>query len=482
MRNSITTILSGIFILFSIYVSLHAESDDRSIVQRDSLEWRIAAEEFGDSNGDMEDVLSGFDDETDKTGLSESIVQTESISFFNLSGLASLGASYNFAHEAPVANQADYRGLSRLKTKLDLELELKFSSKWRSIIQGKGFYDFAYLIKGKDDFTEETLDMYEDELELGEAFIQGSIFSFLDIKAGRQIIVWGKSDNIRVVDVLNPLDNREPGIVDIKDLRLPLTMTKIDLYIGDWNLTGIAVHEIRFNKDPVSGSDFYPLTLKIDEEIPANVIENTEYGAAINGIFSGWDLSMYYAFFYNDMPHIEGSFMLMERHHARLNMTGMSINIALGNWLLKTEGAYFHGLKFFTAPDEDKSRIDLMAGFEYSGFADMILSLEAVNKRLIDFNPIMEQLPDDARENEFQLIFMNKNDFLNDTLHLTILISVLGYSDKFDGRVRRFSVEYDVMDAFSVLAGVVFYRKGDRMLTENIGDKDRLFFEAKYSF
>ena len=66
-------------------------------------------------------------------------------------------------------------------------------------------------------------------------------------------MVWGKSDNLRVTDVLNPLDNREPGLVDIEDLRLPTTMTKLDLYLGDWNLSGMVVHEVRFNKAPALG-------------------------------------------------------------------------------------------------------------------------------------------------------------------------------------------------------------------------------------
>jgi len=174
----------------------------------------------------------------------------------------------------------------------------------------------------------------------------------LDIKLGRQIVVWGKSDNIRVTDVLNPLDMREPGLTDIEDLRLPVATSRLDYYIGDWNLTGIVIHEIRFNKSPEYGSDFYPSSTPPPyEDKPGSRCKNTEYAAAINGIFSGWDISFYWADFYNDTPHMElvsaGPPPQIEWKHARLKMFGAAFNQALGNWLLKTEAAYIDGFKFF---------------------------------------------------------------------------------------------------------------------------------------
>ncbi len=68
------------------------------------------------------------------------------------------------------------------------------------------------------------------------------------------------SDTLRVLDVLNPLDNREPGRADIEDLRRPVTMVKLDWHIGrNWRLTGIAIPEIRFDDLPALGTDFVGL-------------------------------------------------------------------------------------------------------------------------------------------------------------------------------------------------------------------------------
>ena len=440
-----------------------------------------------DKTGD--DLLDGFEDDTKEAEpeLPPELRKDEiKPSIFSLNGDVKLGASYNFAHHKPQGNETDWRGLSRLRTELNLELNAKFSSSWQARISGKGAYDFAYAIQGRDEFTDDVLDNYEKELELGETYIQGSLTKSLDVKIGRQIVVWGKSDNIRVTDVLNPLDMREPGLTDIEDLRLPAAMSRIDYYIGDWSLTGIAIHEIRFNKIPEYGSDFYPSsTPPPQEDKPDHCGKNTEYAAAINGIFSGWDISFYWADYYNDMPHMElvlaGMPPQIEWKHARLKMVGSAFNAAVGNWLLKTEAAYIDGFEFFNSSEKEYSRTDVLAGIEYSGFKDTTVSIEAVNRHINNFDDVLELAPDQAQEDEFQWVFRLTRDFLNETLTLTLLASTYGSTGQ-DGAFQRFSAEYDITDSFQINGGVMLYQSGDLAKYRNIGDNDRLFCEIKYSF
>ena len=438
-----------------------------------------------EEGGIDDEILKGFDDEPEDAGTALPEKRHKQ-SIFSLDGYCKLGASYNIAHDSPEGGETDWRGLSRLRTEMQLDLSAKFSNSWQALVSGKGMYDFAYQIKGRDEFTDDVLDNYEKEIELGGTYILGSLTDSLDIKAGRQIVVWGKSDNIRVTDVLNPLDLREPGLTDIEDLRLPVTMTRLDYYIGHWGLTGIAVHEIRFNKSPEYGSDFYPAETPLPhEDKPKSWAENTEFALAVNGIFSGWDISFYGAHIYDDMPHKElvssGPPPQTEMKHARLKMYGTAFNIAIGNWLLKTEAVYLGGMEFFNSPRRKYSRTDVLAGVEYSGLKDTTVSLEAVNRHLNNFDNILKRPPDEAQEDEFQWVVRLTRDFLNETLTLTLLASTYGTTGQ-DGAFQRFSVEYDITDAFSVNAGLVTYQSGDKAQFRNIGDNDRLFLELKYSF
>ena len=101
------------------------------------------------------------------------------------------------------------------------------------------------------------LDDYEWEADLQDSYLEGPLLESLDLKIGRQVVNWGRSDTLRVLDVLNPLDNREPGRADIEDLRCSVGMVKLDWHIGrSWRITGIAIPEMRFDDLPSFGTDF----------------------------------------------------------------------------------------------------------------------------------------------------------------------------------------------------------------------------------
>lgn len=496
----------------------------------------------------LDDILEGFEEDSQRANESNTTCTFFPPLPFSLDGYVKVGSVYNFDHDKPKNNETDWRGLSSLRTEMLLELSYKYTNSWRLFVSGKGFYDFAYEINGRDDYTDDVLEDYEKEIELREAWVLGRVTDFLDIKVGRQIVVWGRSDNVRVTDVLNPLDIREPGMTDIEDLRLPLWMTRVDAYYGKWNLTGIAIHEIRFNKTPPYGSDFYPEIFSLsdlgippsglqsfmpEENMPQHGGDNTEYAAALNGTFSGWDISFYWANFYNDLPHpdLDIDFVWMppvvprlgldfELKHSRVNMVGSAFNVTTGNWLFKSEIAYFSGLRFYNVDidadvyidipgffldveldekyDKKYYRTDALLGVEYTGFDNTTISIDAANRYITNFDnfdelneiPLIVALIGDdvdvsemlgVKENEFQWFIRLSRNFMNETLTLNFLASIYGWKGQ-DGAVERFWAEYDLTDNIKLTGGVVFYESGDMLNFRNIGKNDRMFLEIKYSF
>ena len=424
------------------------------------------------------DASQGFGDVT--------TYEPEKPSPLSWDGYVKLSSGYNFSHKKPETGETDYRGLSKLRGELQLELNMRFSQNWQGLISGKGTYDGAYQLNGKKDYTEEVLNEYEDEGELREAYVIGRLTNSLDIKAGRQIVVWGKSDTIRITDVLNPLDLREPGLTDLEDLRLPVFMTKLDYYFGNWNLSGIAIHEIRFDKQPAFGSDFYPYTTPLPpEEKLSDGGDNTEYGIALKGIFSGWDLSFFYAHIFWDTPHatlVTASLspeLLLS--HPRVHMMGSAVNVAIGNWIVKGEAAYIDGLEFFNEPDESYCRIDAMMGLEYYGFDDAVVIFEIADRRINGFDSMLKQSPDQAQKKSSQMVLHLSKTFLNETLELEGLFSFFGLDGK-DGRIQRLAAIYDISDAVEIKGGILLYQSGDLPEFAHIGDNDRVFAEIKYSF
>ena len=434
----------------------------------------------GDGGQSLEDILQGFD--APQNELDNAATATPAIKPWEWVTLLSLSSSYNYQHRKPGPGFADYRGLSRLRLKLQPELRYKFTRDWDALLSARAFYDFAYRINGRKQYTRQVLDTYESELEIREAYVRGTLHSDFDITLGRQIVVWGKADFVRVVDVLNPLDFREPGMVDIEDLRLPVFMLRGDYYFGDWDLSAIVSPEIRVGKNPAYGSDFYFGTPNLPaptEAVPADVTHQ-EFGLALSGRFQGWDLSLHYASVYDDQAYASIRQNQVILHYPRIRLFGVAGNIAWGNWIVKAEAAALDGLRF-TAIDDTFSRFDAMLGVDFSGITDTTLTVEAVNRHLLDYQPAIGAIPNATREDEAQLAFSGTTTFLREKLELRALVSLLGFSTS-DGAFYRGTVSYELMDAMTLQVGAIVYHAGDSRISQVAARNDRVFVDWRYSF
>ncbi|MBU2537479.1 MAG: DUF1302 domain-containing protein [Proteobacteria bacterium] len=423
------------------------------------------------------DPFGGFDN-IPATG-KEKTKTSENDFLSHFSGYSKLGTSVNVAHHAPEGQETDWRGLSRLRTELQLEADYRLLQ-WKLFASAKGFYDFAYSLNDRDRYTPQTLDSYEWETELREAFIQGALTEDLDVKLGRQIVVWGRSDNFRVTDILNPLDNREPGLTDIEDLRLPVTMSKMDYFRDNWQLSLLAVHEHRASKLPAFGSDFHPsATPAPPEKNPANNLKNTGLAVEVQAVFPGWDISFYQANLYTDQITIAPSSPPVQEHR-RINMTGVAMTAAQGNFLYILEGAHLRGLRFLADYSTDYARTDLLAGVEYRGFTDTTINLDLVNRHLHHFRPELSDSPEFPKRSETQAALRINRTMLHDRLTLSTLLIFMGEPGQ-DGASQRFTAAYDLADNWKLTGGVIFYQSGQGVMA-NIGDNDRVFLELRYDF
>ena len=430
---------------------------------------------------DLDDVLGGFDDEEEPAFRveRESDAATQDEAWWDLSGSVEISASVNYrSHES--ATGTDYGGLQRLRNRLNLQLDAELPRAWQTRLEAWGFYDAAYLLNGRGSYTTQVRNQYETDWDVGEAWLHGPILDDVDLKLGRQIVIWGRSETLRVLDVLNPLDNREPGRVDLEDIRRPLGMARLDAYADEWTVTAIAIPEIRFDENPVVGSDFLPLTGVPPSQLPPqrkpDSFEDWEAAAAITGTFSGWDASLHGAWFFDDQPHLRDSGRLA---HARLWMVGTGGNYTLGSWLWKGELAYLDGLEFFGA--SEKSRVDVLVGVEYYGFVDTSISLEGVNRHLIDYDSGVRNSLDIFGEDFQELSLRITRSFLNERLEVEAL-GVLFDVDRDPSVIWRLGADYELADALVVGGGILIFEEGDQPPLDTWGQNDRFFFSLKWSF
>ncbi|HEY9080409.1 DUF1302 family protein [Magnetovibrio sp.] len=430
----------------------------------------------------IDDALQGFDD--DAAPPPESTVAVQPPSPWSLSGSVSFSTAYDYTQNSPAVGESDKRGLSRMRPKATAKLKGNFPDRFavpvRVLVEGSAAHELVYTVRGRSDYNDTVKNAYEHDINLGEAYVNARLGDGWELTAGRQIIVWGTSENLRVVDVINPLDRRELGMVDIEDVRLALAMARVDYVSGPWTTTALAIPHIRFNETAPAYSAYDPSNgAQPQNDLPADELDNAELAVSVRGNFSGWDLSLHAANMYDDAGHKEAVNGVTRIRHARVNMFGATGDVALGNWLLKGEAAHTSGLQTQGEPGKDFRRTDLLLGVEYSGLPDGSVSFEVVNRRLHGWSGALSA--EGLRKDSQEYALRYSADFLHERLHVTALTTRLSPLTR-GGGFSRASVEYDLQDALSVTGGVTLYHDGTRTPFKGLGDNDRVFFEIKQSF
>lgn len=408
----------------------------------------------------IDDDMTGFDDEPIKKVSSKS-------KDYGVTGSLSQEVAYAPNQSKP------HHGLTSLKSSLFLDYEHKFDNGFKVKTNAKGYYDSVYDIRDKKDYTKDERDELQSEVELFDAYIEGSLSDKLDFKIGRQVVVWGRSDTIRVTDVLNPIDNRRPAMVDIEDLRLPVTMAKLDYFLGDFRVTPIAVLEHRFTKNPPFGGGFNPAPRSLPDDKEYNDITPA---ISIGGEFSNWDINFYASQLHSDSGYLNGN----EIKHDKVDMVGTALNLLSGSWLFKSELAYFDGLKFSSTQNQKFKRTDVLFGTEYNGIADTMVSYDISLRNINNYDNrlVHEFIP--VKERTYQHAFRISSDFLNASLKANYLISLYG-SKMDEGGFQRVWFDYDIADGIKSTLGFVDFQGGSKLF-DNIQDNDMIFGSVTYSF
>jgi len=403
----------------------------------------------------------GFDDE-----IIEVVVNNAPESKGVLYGSIDIEAHHNIGNN---------KNLSSLKTLVDVIGEYKFDNGVKVNGNLKGYHDFVY------DLENRTIpNGYENEINLNELNIELEISPNLDFKTGRQIVVWGKSDSIRITDILNPLDNRTPGLVDIKNLRLGRTMSKLDYYFDNLNLSVIALHENRFTKNSMQYSDFKPTEANKSTSKPKDSLGNTGVALSLTGAFSGYDLGLYFADTYIDKPYLVESNTIL-KYDNKSKMLGVAYNKAMGSYLLKTEIAHFDQVKYNGVSDA-KARTDALLGVEYSGITDGSISYEVAVRKIHKYSSAINIKSNGYKpEEEIQQALRFNQSYLNQALDLSAVLSLFGDHGQ-DGGSARVSLDYALDDQTSISGGVIDYIGGDNLTINAYKDNDRIFAKVSYLF
>lgn len=242
-------------------------------------------------------------------------------------------------------NRSAYRiddGLatSELRTTLQVELERAW---------GRWTADGVVRARYETKLEPET----EEELDLRELVLTHRSRS-ATVRLGRQQVIWGKTDGLRLLDIVNPLDLRELLLDDYVDLRIPLWMANAEWFFGDQALQVLVIPDLTFDDLAKPGGEFYiapdlppaPVPVRVARTVePASRPSSWEYGARWSGQAGPWELTANALYGWADDPVLfrrlePGPVVRVEPRIPRRRTLGFSGDAPLGPGILRVEATY----------------------------------------------------------------------------------------------------------------------------------------------
>lgn len=173
------------------------------------------------------------------------------------------------------------------------------------------------------------------------------------LKLGRQQVVWGKTDGLRLLDVINPLDLREFVLDEYVDSRIPLWMLNGQWYTGDNSFQLLLIPDLTFSRLPKSGGRFYispdvPAGLQtqtLDTKNPTQSPKNWRYAMKWARQVGEWDLTLNGIYGWGNEPvffyQLKNPFTVeFQPEIRRRRILGASGDKPIGESVFRFEAAY----------------------------------------------------------------------------------------------------------------------------------------------
>ena len=335
-----------------------------------------------------------------------------------------------------------------------------------------------------------------DRLDYGlrEAYID-LFFDNMDIRLGKQQIIWGNSNGVFITDVVSPKNMQEFLLPEFDEIRMGITSLKLDYYMGNNTFELVLIPEFVSTQYPDRESIWFPNQLPdyahIDEsqkDINTS-LENSEAFFKYSLLSSNFDLELMGGYTWDDDPamHMErfidlqnqtlDSLAVHPQHH-RLSIAGGSFSTEISGVVIRGEGAFYDDkyfqVKDMTNPDGtiEKDYAHYLLGLDFVvGGANV--STQFIQETVFDYEETMQQ-----EEFTYTMTFLVKDDFFNNKLTLEYFM-YYGFENH-DALIRP-TATYEVASGVNLIAGANLFT-GTEGRFGQYNENDMVYFKLRYDF
>jgi len=332
-------------------------------------------------------------------------------------------------------------------------------------------------------------------LELRDVYWERRFASGL-ARLGKQQIVWGRLDGIKVLDVLNPQSYRAFILDDFGDSRISLWSGYLDVFAGAWRVEAAVIPDYTAHEIPEQGAWFELTAPRFRFGAPPGAPAPSEAtdrgrGAAEDGALGlrlsrslgRLDVSFlgYTGSDHEPLGRLRGGGRepVLERFHERRELFGVSAETALGSIALRAEAALQPSRVFNTRGVDglQTARADqVSAGIaaDINGPFDVLLNVQFLWDEVIDPPPGLIR----PGRDRVATLFLRRG-FAYDTAR----VEARWYHALDDGDdLYRLRLDYDLGDNSTVYLGGDWFAGRRTGLFGQFAERDRVVFGVRHTF
>ncbi|HYX64141.1 MAG TPA: DUF1302 family protein [Burkholderiales bacterium] len=329
---------------------------------------------------------------------------------------------------------------------------------------------------------------------LRETYIDTSLGA-LQFRLGKQHIVWGEMVGIFVADVVSARDQRDFILPDFDILRIPQWAARAEYFGENSHAEIIWLPYPAVDNIGKPGAEFYPYRIppppgfeqQFNNDVtPERNLKNSNFGARVSTLQSGWDLAAFYyrstdvsPTFYREVALAPTPTLTFTPRHDRIWQAGGTVTKDFRSFVGKAEAVYTGGRKFnvtrLAEPEGvvPQDTLDYAFGLDFTLPHETRLNVQYFERVFFDHDPDLLQ---DQREGGVTLLINTKiaGSF---TPELLILQSV-----NRNDRLARAKLGWGATQNLALTVGVDVFTGQQTGFFGRFNDRDRVYFEARYDF
>jgi hypothetical protein len=388
---------------------------------------------------------------------------------------------------------------SKLRTTGWLDAKYAFSEAVSLRVATRAWYDAVFDIT--DRYPPNVERDQKTELALREALLSVS-WADLDVRLGRQQIVWGEAISTFVTDIVNPKDFREFILPDFSELRIPIWALDFAYHLREGlTFEGVWTPDTRSNKLAKQGGEFQfaPIpfqfhgpVVRLPDDADEFSLSRSEGGFRLSELVNGWDLSLIYydqndktsVLFQRKVTRPVGpAITVLEPRHPRVHIVGFTLGKTIEPFVIRAEAAYSIGKQYETLDPADADGVVRRDTLDYLiGIGATLFSIDTtlqVSQKILAGSAANVSRVGVEGQVTTSLALRLSTAFLEDTLITTLLFVV--NTNMVDYRVSP-KIDYLVSGSVTLSVGVDIFEGTRHTLYGQFDRNDRGWFTANWRF